>query len=300
MPGDPAYSLAVTYMQEWGISFEAAYKIAQQSLAWDTSKPLWERYIEFICNLIKGDLGKSVYYRESVSKIVAKSIPWTVFVGSISLLITYIIGIYLGSYAAWRRGKIADSVTFLFAIVFSCFPSFVTAVLILILFGVKLRLIPLGGAYAIGLKPSFTFEFVKSALHHAIGPILALSAENIAAYILGMRNSAVAVLQEDFVNFAVIRGLRNNTISKKYVRKPAILPLVTALSSSVGFLLGGATLAETVFRYPGMGYQFGVALGMKDYPLIVGLFTLQILAVLFAMFLVELIYPLIDPRARER
>jgi len=174
------------------------------------------------------------------------------------------------------------------------------AVFILIFLGVKFKLIPLGGAYSEWIDPGFTPEFIGSVLYHAIGPVIALSAENIAIYILGMRNSAVSVIQEDFVNFAVMRGLKNKTISRKYVRKPAILPLITNLAASVGFLFGGATLAETIFRYPGIGYQFGTALGMRDYPLIVGLFTVQILAVLIAMFFIELIYPLVDPRARER
>ena len=300
MPGDPAYVLATVYMQQWNIKFEEAYKMAQESLAWDPTKPIWIRYVEYFANLLKGNLGESIVYRESINKIVAKSIPWTIFIGSISLFLAYMIGIYLGSYAAWRRGKASDTLIFSLGIVLSSFPSFVMAVFILIFLGVKFKLIPLGGAYSEWIDPGFTPEFIGSVLYHAIGPVIALSAENIAIYILGMRNSAVSVIQEDFVNFAVMRGLKNKTISRKYVRKPAILPLITNLAASVGFLFGGATLAETIFRYPGIGYQFGIALGMRDYPLIVGLFTVQILAVLIAMFFIELIYPLVDPRARER
>jgi len=300
MPGDPAYMLAHQYMQNYGISFEDAYQMAKASLSWDPTKPLWVRYIEYFGNLVRGNLGTSILYEQSVNQIIAKSIPWTIFVASISLLLSFMFGVYLGSNAAWRRGSKVDSAVFFSGIVLSSFPSFIVAILLVIFLGVKFGIIPIGGAYSEDLVPGFNLRFITDVLYHAIGPIIALSVERLAGYMLGMRNNAVSIIQEDFVNFAAMRGLKDSTIAKKYVRRPALLPLITSLAISLGFMFGGATLAESVFRYPGIGYQYAQALGTRDYPLIMGIFTVIITAVLLATLVVELVYPLIDPRVREK
>jgi peptide/nickel transport system permease protein len=177
-------------------------------------------------------------------------------------------------------------------------PPFIIAVIVLYVLGVNLKLIPLGGAYALGVKPGLNLPFLLSVLQYAAGPVLAQALVQLSGWLLSARNVSVTILAEDFVKYGVARGLKRGTLTKKYIWKPARLPILTSLALSFGYMLGGSTLVESVFRYPGIGQQLGLALGSRDFGLAISIFTIMVIAVILASFLIELLYPLLDPRVR--
>jgi len=299
MPGDPAYSLAVYFMQTYNLKFEQALEMARVALGYDVSKPVHVRYLEYLSRLMRGELGYSLYYKRPAVEVIALSLPWTLLVLMLATIASYIIGTRLGVFAAFKRGKAADSILYSAAVVMLSMPPFIVAVIVLYLLGLNLRLIPLGGAYALGVKPGLNIPFLLSVLHHASGPVLAQMLVQLSGWLLASRNVSVTILAEDFVKYGVARGLKQRTLTKKYIWRPARLPILTSLALSFGYMLGGSTLVESVFRYPGIGQQLALALSSRDFGLAVSIFTMMVIAVIFAAFLIEILYPLLDPRVRR-
>jgi len=144
MPGDPAYSLAVYFMQTYNLKFEQALEMARVALGYDVSKPVHVRYLEYLSRLMRGELGYSLYYKRPAVEVIALSLPWTLLVLMLATIASYIIGTRLGVFAAFKRGKAADSILYSAAVVMLSMPPFIVAVIVLYLLGLNLRLIPLG------------------------------------------------------------------------------------------------------------------------------------------------------------
>ncbi|MEZ0537604.1 ABC transporter permease [Caldicellulosiruptoraceae bacterium PP1] len=298
MPGDPAYGLAVSISQQRNMEIDKALEIAHQMMGINPNESLITRYIRFTTNLLKGNFGYSTYYQASVNEIIAKALPWTLFVISLATFISFFVGIYLGAFSAQKRGKIIDIVISAVSSIIQAIPPFVLAVLILFVGAVQLKIIPLGGAYPIDVEPSFSINFIIKVLHHAIGPLLATAIPQIAAWTLAMRGNTSQVMEEDFIRFAQIRGLKDSTIANKYIKNNAMLPLVASLAITIGYMLGGHTLVEAIFNYPGIGFYFGKAIAFRDFGLLTGLFSLIVIGVIITTFIAELLYAMIDPRVR--
>lgn len=297
MPGDPAYTLALYYVNQYRMKLEDALRIARETLGIE-EKPLYLRYIDYIVGIFRGNLGISIYYKVPVTEVIKASLPWTIFVLTISTLLSYFIGINIGSFSAYRRGSKIDTFLYSLTIILMSTPSFIIGILVLYILGVYLRIIPLGGAYPTGVKPSISIEFIAGILYHATGPIITQALATLSGWILTSRNLSVTILEEDYVKFAFARGLRDSTIMSRYLRRHARIPIITGLALSLGYMLGGSTLIESIFRYPGMGYQLGLALGARDITLMTGILTLIVIAVILTSLLVELLYPLFDPRVK--
>lgn len=298
MPGDPAYGLAVSIAQQRNMEMERALEIAHKLMGIDPHEPLIVRYGRFISNLLKGNFGYSSFYQTSVNEIIAKALPWTLFVISLATLVSFLVGIYLGSFAAQKRGTIIDLVISGIASIIQAIPPFVLAVLILFIFAVRLRVIPLGGAYPVDMEPSFSLSFILKVIHHALGPMFATAIPQMAAWTLAMRGNTSQIMEEDYIRFAQARGLKDSVIANKYIKNNAMLPLIASLAISVGYMLGGHTLVESIFNYPGIGFYFGKAIAVRDFGLLTGLFSLIVIGVIVATFIAEIVYALIDPRVK--
>ncbi|BCS82101.1 ABC transporter permease [Anaerocellum diazotrophicum] len=298
MPGDPAYGLAVSIAQQRNMEMERALEIAHKLMGIDPHEPLIVRYGRFISNLLKGNFGYSSFYQTSVNEIIAKALPWTLFVISLATLVSFLVGIYLGSFAAQKRGTIIDLVISGIASIIQAIPPFVLAVLILFIFAVRLRVIPLGGAYPVDMEPSFSLSFILKIIHHALGPMFATAIPQMAAWALAMRGNTSQIMEEDYIRFAQARGLKDSVIANKYIKNNAMLPLIASLAISIGYMLGGHTLVESIFNYPGIGFYFGKAIAVRDFGLLTGLFSLIVIGVIVATFIAEIVYALIDPRVK--
>ena len=297
-PGDVMQAWAMELVQTYSMTFEDALSMVQSWYGYEPNQPILQQYITYISGLLKGDLGKSFIYKVSVNEVLIKALPWTVFVISISLLLSFGIGVLLGMAMAWKRKTILNPIVTAYASFTGATPDYITALILLIIFAVNLRIFPLKGAYDATITPGFTWPFIKSVLMHAALPIAAYTFEHAAGWALAMKGSAVSVLGEDYIMAARARGLKERRIMIFYMGRNAILPLVTSLAISVGGMVGGSTLIETIFSYPGIGWFFGEALIKRDFGLMQGLFLFLAASIIFANLAADVLYSVLDPRIK--
>jgi peptide/nickel transport system permease protein len=263
-------------------------------------RPIWEQYIDYLHNIVTGNMGISISrFPAPVTEVIAAQIGWTLLLGGTALVIAAVVGNLLGILAAWRRGGAIDSALPPVLIFIGSFPYFWLAMGALYLFGVILGWSPLRHAFTDGVEPGFTWEFLSDVGAHLVLPALTIVLVSIGGWMLGMRNTMIATNSEDYITMAEAKGLRPGRIMFRYAARNAMLPSVTSFGMSLGFVVGGAMLTEVVFAYPGVGYQLLNAVQGLDYPLMQGLFLTITAAVLLANFLVDILYVRLDPRVRS-
>jgi len=298
MPGDIIMAMALDKANSEGIPFDIAYEQVKGLYGVAPGKSLFQQYLDYVAGLLRGDLGNSVHYKIPVTRILVTALPWTAFVLSISITLSFILGSLTGMITAWKRKTLLDPIVSGYASITEATPDYITAVILLIVFAVRLKWFPLTGAYDGTLTPGFNLPFILSALYHAFLPIMAYTIENVGGWALIMKANAVRVLGEDYVTAARAKGLKDRRIAIHYVGRNAILPSVTALAITFGGMLGGSTLIESTFAYPGMGFFFAKAVSLRDYPLMQGLFLLTTGGVIVANLIADLLYSRLDPRVR--
>lgn len=298
MPGDPLQQWAIQVAQAQGVTLEEAMKQVRALYNYDPDEPVITRFGKWVAGLVRGDLGQSLLYKVSVNEIVAQALPWTLLILSLSLVLSFIIGILLGTLIAWMRKSFLDTLITGYASLTGATPDYITALILLIVFGINLQWFPMRGAYTAGIQAGFNWPFIKDVLNHAALPIMAFTFENTAAWALAMKGSAVSVLGEDYITAARVRGLKEGRIATAYMGRNAVLPLVTALAISLGTMIGGATFIESIFAYPGIGWFFAQAINRRDFGMMQGLFLLQAITVIFANLLADLLYTRLDPRIK--
>jgi peptide/nickel transport system permease protein len=298
MPGDPLQQWAIEVAQAQGVTMEEAMKQVRALYNYDPDEPILSRFGRWVGGLLRGDLGQSLLYKVSVNEIVVQALPWTLLVLAVSLLLSFAIGVSLGMVIAWKRKTFLDPLVTAYASLTGATPDYITALILLIVFGINLRWFPMRGAYTAGLTPGFNGPFIQSVALHAALPVLAYTFENAAAWALAMKGSAVSVLGEDYITAARVRGLQERRIATSYMGRNAILPLVTSLAISLGTMIGGATFIESIFAYPGIGWFFAQAINRRDFGMMQGLFLLQAITVIGANLLADLLYTRLDPRIK--
>lgn len=299
MPGSP-YSVELYQLMQQGYSQVQAENQVHVLFGFQTQGPLVVQYGEYLANLVHGNLGTSIMYPgESVLGLIAKAVPWTVLVVSIALLVSFGIGILLGTLAAYLRGGWFDQITTIGSSLLNGVPQYLTAILLFYFFATQARLFPIGGAYSPNVLPGFSFAFVGSVFYHALLPIGSFVLSSFAGWALLMKSSTVSVLGEDFIVAAKAMAINERSIVVSYVSKNAILPLFTSLLLSLGFMFGGSVFVEQIFNYPGLGQLFLNSTNARDFPLMQGCFLLLTTAVIVANFLADLLYSRLDPRIRQ-
>lgn len=298
MPGDIMYSLAADRASSEGIPFNIAYEEVKGMYGVSTNQPLYKQYLIYVSDLLRGNLGTSVQYLIPVSQIITTALPWTALVLSISITLSFGIGALLGMLAAWKRKTLLDPLVSGYASLTGAIPNYLVAVLLLFVFAINLKWLPLQGAYDVNTTPGFNIPFLLSVLYHAILPVTSYVLEGIGGWALLMKANAVSVLGEDYITAAQARGLKNRRIVVSYVGRNALLPPFTRLAVVFGGMLGGSALIETVFAYPGIGFFFGKAVALRDYPLMQGLLLLTIAGVILANLVADFLYSKLDPRVK--
>jgi peptide/nickel transport system permease protein len=257
------------------------------------------QYFQYLGNLFHGNLGTSfTYFPTPVTTVLAQEIPWTLALVGISVVISFTLGTLIGVLVAWRRGSFIASVLPPILTFFSAIPYFWLALIALYVFAYILNWFPLNGGYATSTTVGWTPDFLLSALYHGLLPAFTIVVASIAGWMLGMRNTMITTMTEDYVLLAEAKGLSQRRIMFSYAARNAILPNVTGFALSLGFVIGGALLTEVVFSYPGIGFALLQAAQNSDYPLLQGIFLLIAVAVLGANFIADLVYVVLDPRVR--
>lgn len=300
MPGDPVQTLTQQYMTADKIPYEQAYERAKIALNYDPDVPIMQQFFTYVNQLIHGDMGQSMSYKDSVVNIVLGALPWTLLVCSISLLLSFVVGNVLGLFIAWKRSKLWDGIMTGYQAVFGSIPDYVVAYLLVAVFAIGLGIFPARGAYSSETTPGWNVEFILDVLYHAALPVLCYFLTTVASWVMGMKAICMSLLGEDYMNYARARGLSQKRILFTYLGRNAMLPQVTSLAISFGLLFGGSPVIENLFVYPGVGYYLNSAISRRDYPLMQGMFLMIIIMVLISGLAADALNKRLNPRLREK
>ncbi|MFV0634537.1 ABC transporter permease [Demequina sp.] len=299
LPGDPA-AIMIARLGRNGDITDAQLE-AIRRLFGNPGTPMWQQYIEYWQQLLTGDLGTSVsLYPTPVSELIGAALPWSIGLVGVSTVIAFTLGISLGMFVGWKRGTWVDHIVPATTLLQSL-PYFWVAMLLIYFFSVQNRWFPIIGGYNVFHfnGPELSWAFVGSVLYHAILPATTIVISAVGGWLLGMRNMMVSTLGEDYVVTAEAKGLKKRRIMTTYAARNAMLPSVAGFGVALGFVVAGFVVMEQVFSYPGVGKLMITAVRSNDYPLMQGVFLVITLTVLLAMFITDMIYGLIDPRARQ-
>ena len=297
-PGDPA-EIMVKRLAGKDAALDQAQVEAMRAMLGTPTDSLWHQYLSYLGELIHGNFGLSyTYYPFPVTEVIAQAFWWTVVLVTIAQVLSFVGGVVLGAYAAWRRNSRFDSVVTLGSTFLGTLQPFWIGLLLLYVFGYSLGWFPTSGGYE-EATPGWNLPFIQEAVSHSFLPALALLIVTPIGWILGMRNTMIMNLGEDYIRLAKAKGLPDRSVALKYAARNALLPSVTGFALALGGVLGGAILVETVFDYPGLGRLMGEAVTQKDYPLLQALMLMSAVGVLVANLAADLLYGVLDPRARR-
>ncbi|HBT50998.1 MAG TPA: ABC transporter permease [Petrotoga sp.] len=262
---------------------------------------IFEQYFAFWKHLFTFDFGPSLsMFPTPVMEIIMNSLPWTLGLLLSTILISWIIGNILGGLAGYFKEKKWSNVLAVVAMSIYPIPYYVMALILVILFVYVLPIFPMMGGYSIGIQPSFTWTFFLDILRHSILPAISLILVGIGWWFLSMRSLTSNIVAEDFVTYAEFAGLPKNKLLYSYVMRNGILPQITALALQIGGIFNGAIITEVAFSYPGVGSLLQKSITSGDFNLMMGISVLSIIAIATASLIIDLIYPLFDPRIRYR
>jgi peptide/nickel transport system permease protein len=246
-------------------------------------RPWYVQYFSFVGNALQGDFGYSFIRHKPAYEVIAERLPATIQLASFAFVLSLIVSIPLGVLAATRAHKPADYIVSVLALVGQSIPSFWLGILLILLFGVYLRWLPISG--------SGTWQ-------HLILPGITLAAFPIARNMRLTRSSMLDFMQRDFVRTARAKGISEQRVIYRHVLRNALLPIVTAIGLEIGFLLGGSVIIETIFGWPGVGREIIAAIGSKDFYVVQA--GVIMLALIFAgvNLMIDLVYVWVDPRIR--
>ena len=260
-------------------------------------QPIYIQYIDYVFNVLQGDFGRSLIFNQAVSTIILDALPWTLFVMSISLLLTFAIGITLGALLAYNEGSKFDVSISSIIVWLNGVPYYVAGLVMLFFFAYRMGWFPTGGRVDGSVEPG-TAKFFMSALYHGALPIISVVITEFGGWALAMRGNSIQTLGEDYLRVARLRGVPSNRVAIRYVGRNAILPMYTNLMIAIGFLFGGSVILEQVFAYPGVGFYMVRGINARDYPLVMGCFIIITMAVVVGVMIADMTYGLIDPRIR--
>lgn len=262
-------------------------------------RSVWEQYADFMTGVFHFDLGSSIKYGKPVTEVLADRLPWTVLLVAPSLIISAVIGIVIGAYAAWNRGKRRDLFLLSAMLTVESIPGFWIGMLLIAIFSVNLGWLPSFGAVPLAFTGG-TAEYVGEIITHMILPVITITLATVGGNFLLTRSSMLETLGQDYVYMAESKGASKRSLIFNHALRNALLPVYTHITMSLGILVSGAVVVESVFSYPGIGRLLYESVIARDYPMMQGVFLIITLGVIAANLLADVTYPLFDPRSRSR
>lgn len=296
IPGDPVtryvrYMLSTYRTQvEYGEAIVERYKVM-----FGLDKDLPTQYLSWIKEVfLHMNFGPSIVNFPTTSQeLVARALPWSIGLLAMTTILSWLIGMFLGILSGWLRGKMLDNIIMAYSLLVSRIPYYILALILVVFLGYGLGWFPVGG---ILVTPGLTLEYLTEVVRYSLLPAFSLILVGSCYWAISSRALTVVVLGEDYLRFAEAKGLSRTRLLFRYVLRNTLLPQATGLAMSLGGVVGGMYLVEWIFMYPGMGRLFIQAVNFLDYNTIQCVTFISILSVIIANFLMEIIYPLIDPR----
>lgn len=274
LPGGP-FQGEKNYAPEVLASMEAKYGL-------DKSVPV--QYVNYLGNLLKGDLGPSLKYPgRTVNEIIGYSFPASAKLGIVTIIVSVVIGTWMGMVSALNQGKWKDKVCMVFSTIGVTVPSFVFATFLIFLFSLKLKLLP-----AIGFSKPI----------HYIMPVIALGGYSIAFISRLARSSLLDVVRQDYMRTAKAKGLSKSVITYKHALKNALIPIITFVGPLAAGIITGSFVVEQIFGIPGLGREFITTIINRDYTAIMGITVFYSFIVILFNFIVDILYSVVDPRIK--
>jgi peptide/nickel transport system permease protein len=296
-PGDPIGAM-LGRLSLQGASVKGSDQIiAKYRQMFGLDESLAVQYVKYLGMVARLDLGYSIaHFPVKVMEIVRRGLPWTIGLLTTTTLISFTLGILLGALLMWRGTPRAAQLLVTPLIILAAIPYYLLAIVLLFLLAFALRLFPSSGIARVGTMPEFSLSYILDVIYHSILPSLSLVLASIGGWMLGMRGMMVTVLGSDFLTLARAKGLKGRRIFLRYAVRNAILPQVTGLAISLGHVVSGTVLVEVIFSYPGIGHHLYAAITNADYPVTQGITFILVLSVAMAIFILDLVYPKLDPR----
>jgi peptide/nickel transport system permease protein len=293
MPGNPLRFLAG---EEVGLL--TPLQIAEVRERYGLDRSLFEQYLTYLYSMITGQWGYSYQMGKPVIDTILERLPWTLLLVGSALAVASIFGIIVGAIAAWNRGRTADTAPLTLSILVDSLPTFWLGMLLIAIFSVELRWLPIYGART-AWGPTTGWPYVVDVLRHLVLPATTLILATLSGTFLVMRYAMLDVLNQDYIRTARSKGVSERSVLLKHAVRNALLPVSTIVFLNLGYLIGGATVIETVFSYPGIGTLLYQAVLNRDYPVLQGAFLMLTVSVILASVISDAIYPLLDPRVRR-
>lgn len=262
---------------------------------------VFEQYITFWKRVMVGDFGPSLSaFPTPVSALILRALPWTIGLLLVATLLTWVLGNLLGGLAGYYRDNRTLKFAGIVAMGVHPIPYYIVAFVLLILFGYVWPVLPISGGAPMAADRSDTLGFALNVARHSVLPVLSLVLVGLGGWFMGMRSLVSNIVTEDYVTYAELAGVDQRKILNGYVMRNALGPQVTGLALNLGAIFNGAVITEQVFGYPGVGALLISAVHAGDYSLVLGVTTVSIIGVSIAVLLIDLIYPLLDPRVETR
>ena len=283
--GDPSAGFVEEYRAKFGLD-----------------KPLWQQYVNYWIDVSQFNFGLSVVdYPVEVTRVVRAALPWTLGLLTTATLIGFVLGTLFGALMVAARGRWKRLLAWTtpFVMIVHSIPYFLLGIVLIALFAFTWAVFPLGGGYTLGESPEFSLNGLFTIAKHAFLPALSLVAVAAGGWAIVMRSMIVIVQGEDYVQMSRAMGLKPWRVFYTYQVRNALLPQITFLALSLGFIVSGSALVEVVFVYPGIGTILLDAITVKDLPLLQLILLVVIIVVTLFLILLDIIYPILDPRIRH-
>jgi peptide/nickel transport system permease protein len=304
-PGDPAITMAGEHASK--------ETLAHMRAEWGLDKPLFVQYFIWLGHALRGDFGQSILTHQSILVEISQRFPNTLELSIFAMIFATLIGVIAGIVSAVKRYSVFDYISMFIALFGVSMPIFWLAIMLILVFSIKLDLLPTGGRldvfysirpithlYLVDSLLELNFPAFFNTLKHLILPSIALGTIPMAFIARITRSSMLDVMNQDYIRTARSKGLRDNTVIIKHALRNALIPILTASGTEFAMLMGGAVLTETIFSWPGLGTYVVQAVSARDYPAVQGAVIFIALVVALVNLLVDILYAYIDPRIHYR
>jgi peptide/nickel transport system permease protein len=296
-PSDPI-SYIVGRLQTSGAAFaDGPALIAAYRAKFGLDGSLGDQYLAYLGQLGQLNLGYSIpNFPTTVTDLILRALPWTLGLLLTTTLVAFILGSVLGAIMAWRQSTRAAQLLLPLFMLLSAIPYYLLALGLLYVFAYTLHWLPTGGVSGLLNTGGSPLDDILDAAVHSILPACSIVLASVGFWMLSMRSAMVPVLGSDYLMLAEAKGLPERRVFFRYALRNALLPQVTGLAIALGNVLAGQVLVEVIFSYPGLGHLLVNSVAARDYPVVQGITLILVVTVTLGVFIVDLVYPRIDPR----